>query len=349
MNNLLIIGNGFDLAHDLPTNYPRFIEYMIEEIIKDSQKYKEIVQITPSIINSVEAFNNNFKIMSHMSFKNKFFETLYRKHKTENWSDIETLYYEELSGIGINNSKYQSPKQLNDEFKIIKKCLQEYLSIDCIQKSEIIESFKYLFNLTNKIETAILNFNYTKTLHNYLKNSKHNVINIHGELKNPKNPIIFGYAADDTESRNLIGKGNDYMENIKKHNYKRTNNIKRLIDYLDGTKNIDISILGHSCGISDKLILNQVFNHDNINSIRIFYHEKHELFFQTQVNIDRIMNNDLNFSKLLSYEDESHRCPQFSDNEEQIDSFNKYIYNLVEDQEERFKRSLPKVRSFSTN
>ena len=31
--------------------------------------------------------------------------------------------------------------------------------------------------------------------------------------------------------------------------------------------------MGHSCGISDRLLLNTIFQHDNCKSIKIFYHK----------------------------------------------------------------------------
>ena len=43
--------------------------------------------------------------------------------------------------------------------------------------------------------TLILNFNYTQTAKKiYAKNSINEVINIHGELSNKNNPIVFGYG-----------------------------------------------------------------------------------------------------------------------------------------------------------
>ena len=35
MNNPIIIGNGFDLAHGLKTSYHHFIDYLINKTIQD--------------------------------------------------------------------------------------------------------------------------------------------------------------------------------------------------------------------------------------------------------------------------------------------------------------------------
>ncbi|WP_160070260.1 AbiH family protein [Sphingobacterium bovisgrunnientis] len=47
MNRLIIIGNGFDLAHGLPTSYSHFIKYIWSNIFKYSKdndyKYSHLI------------------------------------------------------------------------------------------------------------------------------------------------------------------------------------------------------------------------------------------------------------------------------------------------------------------
>jgi hypothetical protein len=101
--------------------------------------------------------------------------------------------------------------------------------------------------------------------------------------------------------------------------------------------------LGHSCGLSDKLILNQILNDENVKSVNIFYYEEYEQFFQTQVNIDRIMNNDDNFKKLTDF-NSSHKMPQYNDTTKQHEAFIKYITPIIEERKERKRiHDIPKV------
>jgi len=235
--------------------------------------------------------------------------------------------------INIPNNGFGSIKKLNDEFEVIKKYLEAYL-LEEFTKLKKMDSYALLFKLMNSKNTAILNFNYTDTVKKYLTlDLKSQLIQIHGELNSEKNPIIFGYAANDEESRDLLDKeDNEYMRNIKKHNYKRTSSENQLIEYLDNTKEIDIHILGHSCGISDKLILNQVLNHKNVNSIRVYYYKGHESYFNAQVNIDRIMNNDKNFKKLVNFQE----CVEMPQYNREVNGFDEYIEGIVERQKKDF-------------
>jgi hypothetical protein len=52
----------------------------------------------------------------------------------------------------------------------------------------------------------------------------------------------------------------------------RTNNYKRMLDFIENDS-FQVQILGHSCGLSDRTLLNTIFEHDNCKSIKVFYHE----------------------------------------------------------------------------
>jgi hypothetical protein len=346
MNNLVIIGNGFDLAHGLKTSYNHFIEYLVEEQFK-SNKFESAFTLGGGIENIRELKNEiiNGNDFIYQNFKNKFIRDLIWEFSLKYWCDIENKYFELLNTTDNISYFFKDPKTLNSEFEILKNYLVEYLK-EQEKNVKALESYKKMIALVDSKETTILNFNYTDTLKKLYLNeiNESNVIHIHGELSNPKNPIIFGYAANDEESRELIKKGdNEYMRNIKKHLYKRTENEKKLTNYLKGTKDINVTILGHSCGLSDKLILNQILNDENVKSVNIFYYEEYEQFFQTQVNIDRIMNNDDNFKKLTDF-NSSHKMPQYNDTTKQHEAFIKYITPIIEERKERKRiHDIPKV------
>lgn len=56
MNNLIILGNGFDLAHGMETLYGDFITWMIDEHLKDRTKFKKLLNISETIDNVESLF-----------------------------------------------------------------------------------------------------------------------------------------------------------------------------------------------------------------------------------------------------------------------------------------------------
>ena len=125
-------------------------------------------------------------------------------------------------------------------------------------------------------QILLLNFNYTNTADLYIpQGSEFKVNHIHGELGNDKNPIIFGYGDELDDDYKEISKlnDNDYLKNIKSIRYLETDNYRKLLSFIDSAP-FQIYIMGHSCGNSDRTLLNTLFEHKNCVSIKPFYYEK---------------------------------------------------------------------------
>lgn len=125
-------------------------------------------------------------------------------------------------------------------------------------------------------DILFLNFNYTSTADLYIpKGSEFKVNHIHGELGNDKNPIIFGYGDELDDDYKEISKlnNNDYLKNIKSIRYMETDNYRKLLSFIDSAP-FQIYIMGHSCGNSDRTLLNTLFEHKNCVSIKPFYYQK---------------------------------------------------------------------------
>lgn len=134
--------------------------------------------------------------------------------------------------------------------------------------------------------TLFLNFNYTftDTLYKFPSTDKKwngksfEYIHIHGSnRKEDKNPIIFGFGDELDEDYKSIERldDNDYLENIKSIKYLDTDNYKKLLEFVN-SGNYQIYMMGHSCGISDRTLLNTIFENENCASIKVFYHDKGE-------------------------------------------------------------------------
>ena len=147
-----------------------------------------------------------------------------------------------------------------------------------------------------------LNFNYTRIADLYIsKNSDFKITHIHGELDNDKNPIIFGYGDEMDEDYKMISNLNDnsYLKNIKSIRYLETDNYRRLLQFIDSAP-YQIYIMGHSCGNSDRTLLNTLFEHKNCVSIKPFYYQKDD---GSDNYIELIQNISRNFNSMQKMRD----------------------------------------------
>jgi len=125
--------------------------------------------------------------------------------------------------------------------------------------------------------TLFLNFNYTNTAERLYAESAGRIDcesnYIHGKLNDPDNPIIFGYGDEmDEHYKKIVNlNDNDYLQNIKSIRYLETDNYRNLLSFINSAP-YQIYIMGHSCGNSDRTLLNTLFEHKNCVSIKPFYY-----------------------------------------------------------------------------
>lgn len=316
MNRIILIGNGFDLAHKLKTSYRDFICDYISKSVNNF--FHKNVHVDPlmeikcrfsnikyhdshhnsqpeTAIKDLESLNKSEYY--HVNIKSSFlFETL-KKVGQINWVDLENDYFEELLKYKNKlNFDFEKVRILNEEFEYLKTCLEEYLHRYQTENREIFnDEYSGIFCETiegNDIVTInmaderpsrvmLLSFNYTDTLEHYLEEcSKRNqteVIYIHGQLKSKTNPLIFGFG--DEYDKNYLE-----FEDIK--NKELLKHIKsfgyfKTSNYHNLTRFLDVDnfqvyVFGHSLGLSDRTMLKQIFEHEKCRSVKIFYHEKED-------------------------------------------------------------------------
>ncbi len=127
------------------------------------------------------------------------------------------------------------------------------------------------FYLPNDI--LFLNFNYTNTAQLYIKPRYRNQENhIHGEISNPRS-IIFGYGDElDEKFKELKEhKNNACLSHIKSIRYLEAPNYRNMLSFIE-SEPFQVIILGHSCGNSDRTLLNTIFEHPNCVSIKPYYY-----------------------------------------------------------------------------
>lgn len=163
MNRIILIGNGFDLAHGLKTSYADFIDYywedwgrrlqgsylgnkLTDDLCSISQKGEQHpwywlfptidlqrrTKIAPK--EAIEMAKNSPDVITIE--KSHFFEHIDKAVETKNWVDIENEFYLWLKKIfKKDNCEYDSPVPLNKELESIKEKLVEYLKF--IQENQI--------------------------------------------------------------------------------------------------------------------------------------------------------------------------------------------------------------------
>lgn len=168
-------------------------------------------------------------------------------------------------------------------------------------------------------DTLVLNFNYTDTIDRYIGgNSKYmiEINHVHGKLNNIHNPLIFGFGdeLDDDylkfEKYETLGQ----FDYIKSFWYFKTSNYYDLIRFIDSNE-YQIYVLGHSCGLSDRTMLNMIFEHGNCKSIKIFYHGSKESNNYTPITqeISRHFKDKPTMRRRIVSLDKSARMPQYDD------------------------------------
>ena len=127
-------------------------------------------------------------------------------------------------------------------------------------------------------EILVLDFNYTPTckaykekLYKYFFNPK--LIKIHGELKSVENEINFGFGDEYDVDYEMIENINDneYLKNIKSFKYLNNTHYREVMNFVF-KKEFQVYIMGHSCGLSDRTLLQTIFEHDNCLSIKPYYY-----------------------------------------------------------------------------
>lgn len=340
MNRLVIIGNGFDMAHGLKTSYMDFINWYwnkrIDAFAGNTTKVSEDCLCKLSIKDGtyVSCWNvftfeqsyfrdilgnricSGYEVIKELKKHPEvfsidcthFFGTILQSIETRGWVDIENDYYQLLKKSLDKSDCGYTVKELNEQLAYLQEKLVEYLrSVDNNRfKKELHHAIIDFFdpadfstegrkmateNLGLDIRTfaevrnnyeaqnklipehiMLLSFNYTATAKMYDNfNIVHNYI--HGELDRPEN-IIFGYGDElDKDYQVILDRNDDeLLMNVKSVKYLETRHYHDMLEFLMSAP-FQVLIMGHSCGNSDRTLLNTVFEHENCVSIKSFYHK----------------------------------------------------------------------------
>jgi hypothetical protein len=339
-NQLVIIGNGFDLSHGINSKYEHFILNYLYKCLRELNKYEnlktdkyncslfyneysnELIHLKTKSWTDVQSQNEHYNTEKrewYQWFENnetenfqELFEQLesqgilkFPKNKISlikeilnskivtGWVDLEVLYFDLL--LKIKNSSHYSVESFDKQWSLLKKEFIQYLKLtleqyySCSFVSDNLEEFKnqyvfkYIFdgyiygdeNTKPVFEKYYyLNFNYTDLIEKKYrwKNNQ-----IHGSLESNVNfsDFLFGYGNTKNKDYNSLKdeRNKEYSKNLKDNYYSNKNNRIELFDWIKDSK-YEIKIIGHSCGESDRTILNRLLSHNNCLSIKIYSRDK---------------------------------------------------------------------------
>jgi hypothetical protein len=166
---LYIIGNGFDIAHDikckychfgdfLADNYPDYYESIMGGYCRSNALWKDFENELPSCATHIEEFG------SQMGNEMR-----------------EELDYDPMDDMGIG-------RWLDDQYRFLNE-LPKYLRLWV----ESIDTKKEVVYQIDK-DSVFLTFNYTDTLERVYDIEPDNIKHIHGYVKNKKEELVIGHC-----------------------------------------------------------------------------------------------------------------------------------------------------------
>jgi len=334
---LFLIGNGFDLAHGIPTSYNHLVNWYGEQLLEKLRQVKTVnddffetslrIPLGGRVYDIHDCPPDFAKLLDKGFAKSKsdLFIELLTNFRKGNWVDIESFYFEKLKQIAeIPKDKIHSEYRiervgiLNQQFQNIQNLLSQYLETlnnDITVIPEFIEMFK---PRKQEDRYMFLTFNYTNTIDLYLQQLQNNlknfqVVNIHGQLNSDENPIIFGYGDQHDEMYAILENfnQNEYLEYIKYPKYTLSDGFQKLSRFINVPhETYDVHILGHSCGLSDRTLLREVLENPNCAKIFIHYFPDRKDFTRKATELTRHFTDKISYLKKVQPFDSTLKCPQ---------------------------------------
>lgn len=288
-------------------------QYLSNWVNVENEYFNELLKVSKNINeeSEIKKLNRDFLVVKNLLEKYITDEIEQKKNSLKRKDEIYSSIYsnfniEDFSKVGLEilyNEIHAKLKLLFDNNKIISypeehEAIFNFVSSKDKDGESVLneDRLKMLFQDHDLAKRCLdlkpsnclfLNFNYTSVESNYSKYErsiytpnylpKVEINHIHGELNNKSNSIVFGYGDEIGKDYKIIEElnNNDLLENVKSIRYLDTDKYKKLLEYIDSDK-YQIFIMGHSCGNSDRTLLNTLFEHKNCVSIKVFYHQINE-------------------------------------------------------------------------
>lgn len=283
-NTIYIIGNGFDLAHNLPTSY---LDFFVDLILRTTHYSGDFTNLKSSF---KETQKHPIVNLGLSELKNNFLNQVTSEYNSYKWIDIEYSFFKSLYKIIHEKENdiaiYKAINDLNIDFEKSKYELYKYITkIDKTITSSLINSnIVTKFNITkSNTRSYAINFNYTRSILAYKPylnrdNVDFEVIHINGKVYDNYldtcDNIVFGFGDEYSDSFNTIKEYHSALKYYKSIEYSIRPEFGRINEIL--TEPYNLVIMGHSCGISDRTLLSMLTNNKNLRKIVIYCENRND-------------------------------------------------------------------------
>ena len=235
---LYIIGNGFDLAHDMKTSYEDFHQWLLDN--GESSAVNRIESLYPNITNNegrwcdVESALGSITLEEAINYDRNYQEC------------PDEIYCEDSS-----HEAYRCGENLKNVVDILPGLLRDWVASistkDISPKFEIIKDAKFL------------SFNYTRTLEDAYQIKTDNILHIHETIIENR-PLVVGYGEARFEDDEYVSDDDTIdvvlIKNLLSHCRKPVDAILKETkpkEWFKGLNEIEsVIIYGHSCSKVDK-------------------------------------------------------------------------------------------------
>lgn len=262
MSKLFIIGNGFDLAHDLQTSYGDFKKYLIKEypgsrntitginfssiqMPNGDEEYDEVALVSLLIksVSGIEYWNEvDDRDDDWKDFEEKLGDLNFREY----FDDISSIYHSQ-SDPNLFHEAYAHEdfgQILLDTVPEIKVFFSDWVKTIDLSEIRLKNDFLKLIDDEDKF----INFNYTNTLEKSYEVPSESVWHPHGDLNGA---IVVGHGNKEYDGSKISIGGQDYLNQINYSLMKDTDKIiKKNKDEFESLANIT-KIYSHGFSFGD--------------------------------------------------------------------------------------------------
>lgn len=282
MSKLYIIGNGFDLAHGLKTEYINFREYLLktdEQFVYDLERLYGFYPFDPDDYHIPLNLQKEVLSQHNAMIEKQLWQTIEDRLGNPDEGEIQSIC--EAAADGLKDIEFGVIEDtLNahyeDQFRFVKR-LQEHL-LNWAKQIDLCSAKVKRNSLRNNSEDWFFTFNYTPVLENVYGIQSPRICHIHG-----------GILSYDWDNRPVIGHGNSasikqhekwQRESADKYDEIGSSINKAFVNiYQETYKNVDDAMLRHSAFFKQLKNLDEisVIGH-SVNKIDLPYYKKLHMY-----------------------------------------------------------------------